>query len=84
MNSEVLIPGMKFASKYNLTQKDIEVLTLIFEKPCTTSELAEVLKSHKKTIHHVIQRLKLKSLLILKNRDNKGTNIYEFNSAQVE
>jgi len=84
MNSEVLIPGMNFANKHNLTQKEIEVLVPFLEKPYTTFELAEVLGTHKTTLHHLIQRLKLKNLLILKSRDEKGTNLYEFNVAQLE
>ncbi len=84
MNSEVLIPGLKFAKKHNLTQKEIEGLVPFLEKPYTTLELSEVLEVHKTTLHHVIQRLKLKNLLILKNRDTKGTNLYEFNTFQLE
>lgn len=84
MSSEVLIPGMKFASKHNLTQKEIEVLVPFLDKPYTTLELSEVLKVHKTTLHHVIQRLKLKHLLVLKNRDEKGTNLYEFDLSQLE
>ena len=84
MNSEVLIPGMKFANKHNLTQKEIEVLVPFLEKPYTTPELAEVLKKNKTTLHGIIQRLKLKNLLVLKNRDAKGTNLYEFNVSQLE
>ena len=84
MNSEVLIPGMKFANKHNLTQKEIEVLVPFLEKPYTTLELSKVLGAHKTTLHHVIQRLKLKHLLVLKNRDEKGTNLYEFKLSQLE
>ena len=84
MSLEVLIPGMKFANKHNLTQKEIEVLVPFLEKPYTTLELSEFLGVHKTTLHHVIQRLKLKNLLVLKNRDEKGTNLYEFNLSQLE
>ena len=84
MNSEVLIPVMKFANMHNLTQKEIEVLVPFLEKPYTTLELAKVLGAHKTTLHHVIQRLKLKHLLVLKNRDEKGTNLYEFKLFQLE
>ena len=84
MNSEVLIPGMSFAKEYNLSQKDIEVLALILGSPHTVPELAAELKANPKTIHHTIQRLKLKNLLVLKNRDAKGTNLYEFNKSQLE
>ncbi len=84
MNSEVLIPGMSFARKYNLTQKEIEVLSLILEGPHSIPELSVVLEANQKTLHHIIQRLKLKNLLVLKNRDAKGTNLYEFNKTQIE
>ena len=84
MNSEVLVPGLKFARKHNLTHKEIEVLVPFLEKPYTTLELSEVLGAHKTTLHHVIQRLKLKNLLVLKNRDAKGTNLYEFNLEQLK
>ncbi|KKL05981.1 hypothetical protein LCGC14_2600590 [marine sediment metagenome] len=84
MSSEVLIPGMKFANKHNLTQKEIEVLVPFLEKPYTTLELSKVLGAHKTTLHHLIQRLKLKNLLVLKNRDAKGTNLYEFNLFQLK
>ncbi len=84
MNLEVLIPGMRFANKHNLTQKEIQVLVPFLQKPYTTAELAEVLGVHKTTLHSLIQRLKLKNLLVLKNRDEKGTNLYEFNLKQLE
>jgi DNA-binding MarR family transcriptional regulator len=84
MNSEVLIPGMNFAKKHNLTQKEIEALVPFLEKPYTTSALADLLGVNKTTLHHTIQRLKLKSLLILKSRDDNGTNLYEFNTTQLE
>lgn len=84
MSSEVLIPGLKFANKHNLTQKEIEVLAPFLEKPHTTLELSEVLKVNKTTLHGVIQRLKLKNLLVLKDRDAKGNNLYEFNLSQLE
>lgn len=75
---------MNFANKHNLTQKEIEVLVPFLEKSYITSELAELLGAHKTTLHHTIQRLKLKNLLVLKNRDEKGNNLYEFNTSQLE
>ena len=78
MNSEVLVPGLEFAKEYDLTQREITVLVPFLKQPYTAAELAEVLKANKTTLHHTIQRLKLKRLLVLKNRDSKGTNLYEF------
>lgn len=82
--AEVLICGLKFADKHALTQKEIQVLIPFLEKPYTTFELAEVLGVHKTTLHHLIQRLKLKNLLVLKDRDERGTNLYEFNLSQLK
>lgn len=84
MNTETLMPGLKFARKHNLTPKEIEVLILFLGKPLTIVELSELLEANKTTLHHVIQRLKLKNLLVLKNRDSKGVNLYEFNLSQLE
>jgi len=84
MNPEVLIPGMNFAKKYNLTKKEIEVLVPFLERPYTTFELAGLLKFHQVTLYGIIQRLKLKNLLVLKDRDSKGTYLYEFNLSQLE
>ena len=79
MNPEVLIPGMKFVKEYNLTQKEIEVLIPFMEKPYTTSELAGVMEVHKTTLHHLIQRLKLKNLLVLQDKDSNGNFLYGIN-----
>lgn len=84
MKLEVLIPGIRFAQRHDLTQKEMELLVLFLEKPHTSHEVSEILGIHQKTLHRVIQRLKLKNLLILKNRDSKGTNLYEFNLSQLE
>ena len=84
MSSEVLIPGIKFANKHRLTPKEIEVLVSFLEKPYTVVELSEILNVHKATLHNTIQRLKLKNLLILKSRDARGTNRYQFNLDQLK
>lgn len=82
MNSKSLIPGLDFAKKNNLTQKEIEVLIPFLQKPYTTSNLAEFLKTHKKSLDHTIQRLKLKGLITLKDRDEKGNYTYQFVSEE--
>ena len=84
MNSEVLIPGMKFAQEHNLTHRELEVLCPFLEKPYTTLELSKALDVHKTTLHNLIQRLKLKNLLVLKDRSATGSNLYEFNLSQLE
>ena len=81
--SQNLVPGLAYASKHNLTQKEIQVLVPFLEKPYNTSELATKLGAHKTSLHHIIQRLKLKNLITLKDRDEKGTNLYEFNAGSI-
>lgn len=83
MNPEELAAGLRFATKFDLTPRETEILVPFLEKPYTTQELAGVLKAHKTSLHHIIQRLKLKKLLVLKDRDTKGTNLYEFNKKQL-
>ena len=83
MNPEELAAGLRFAKKFDLTPKETEVLIPFLEKPYTTQQLSEILKAHKTSLHHIIARLKLKSLLVLKDRDEKGTNLYEFNKKQL-
>ena len=83
MSQESLVDGLEFARKHNLTQKEIEILIPFLEKPLTAAQLAEKLGANKTTMHHIIQRLKLKNLLTLLERDNKGTNLYQFNVQQL-
>ena len=80
MDPKVLINGFEFAVKYNLTQREMEILTLFLEKPLTTAEAAKVLEANANTLHHTIQRLKLRRILILKSRDSKGNNLLMFNN----
>lgn len=79
MNSEALIPGMKFVLEKDLTPKEIEVLLFFLERPHTNNELVEKMNVPKTTIFHKLRSLRLKKILILKNRDDKGNNLYEFN-----
>ena len=83
MKSEDLIPGMEFGNFYKLTRRETEILIPFLKKSYTTSELAKVLNVNKITLHNIIQRLKLKGLLILKDRDVKGTCLYEFNESKL-
>ena len=83
MTEHNLIPGLKFARRFDMTQKEIQVLIPFLKRPYTTQELAEKLNVNKNTLHHTIQRLKLKHLLVLKERNERGTNLYEFNEKAV-
>lgn len=80
MEPKVLISGFEFAVKYDLTKREMEVLRLFLEKPLTTAEASKVLDANPTTLHHTIQRLKLKQMLVLKSRDSVGNNLYMFNS----
>lgn len=84
MNQEALIDGLQFARKHNLTGREIIVLIPFLKEPLTAAQVAEKLVTNKTTVHHIIQRLKLKNLLVLLERDNKGTNLYQFNVQNLE
>lgn len=79
MSKETLILGLEFAHEHELTQKEIGILLKFMDRAYTTTELAEELKINKSTLHGLIFRLKLKSLLILENSDSKGTFKYAIN-----
>lgn len=84
MESKVLINGLQFAVKNELTPKEMQVLLLFLDKPLTTSEAAKVLGDKAKTLHRIIQMLKLKRMIVLKDRDSLGNNLYEFNKSSLE
>lgn len=84
MKPEALIPGLKFSIKHNLTQRETEILLPFMEKDYTAQGLSDLLGSSTTTIHHLIQRLKLKKLLVLKDKDERGTYLYKFNLSQLE
>ena len=84
MNSEVLIPGLRFIKEQELTPKEVDILIYFLEKPYTTSELAEELKMGKHIVHHFIQRLKLRKILVFKSQDKKGNKLFEFNKSIIE
>jgi DNA-binding MarR family transcriptional regulator len=76
MDNENLIFGLGFALKHELTQKEMYILIPFLKKPYTAAQLAKELGINKITLHHTIQRLKLKQLITLKSRDAKGNNLY--------
>ena len=84
MKPENLIAGLEFARRFELTIKETEILIPFLDKTYTTQKLAEVLKAHPTSLHHVIQRLKLKKLLVFKDKDEKGSFLYEFNREQLK
>ena len=79
MDSKVLINGLKFSIEHQLTIRESEVLVLFLEKPLTNAEAARVLDANPTTLHKTIQRLKLKRLLVLKDKGLNGSNLYMFN-----
>jgi len=79
MDYKDLIVGLNFAVKYELTKREMELLVLFLVKPLTTAEASKILEANPTTLHHIIQRLKLKRMLISKNRDSAGNNLYKFN-----
>lgn len=73
-----LMPGLDFASKHALTVKELQTLTPLLSKDYSTMDLAIHLGIKKKALHHTISRLKLKGLVVVKEKDG-ATLIYRFN-----
>lgn len=79
MESKTLLNGFEFAIKYSLTKREVEILILFIGKNLKLSEVAEILESNANTLHHTMQKLKLKGVLILESKDTTGHHIYKFN-----
>jgi predicted transcriptional regulator len=79
MNQEALVPGLKFVRRHAITAKENEVLIKILEKPCSADQLATEMGKHITTIYHLVHLLKLKQLVSIKNQDEKGSNVFQFN-----
>jgi len=84
MLQETLIPGLEFANRFELTNKEMNTLVPFLSRPYTATDLAEKLNMSKVTLYGLIQRLKLKQLLKLKDRDSTGNNLYQFNIEILE
>ncbi len=79
-----LSPGIELAMKYALSPKQMKVLLWFLKKPYNTQELAKELDIKPGTLHHLVMKLKLRRLLRLKGRDEKGNNTYEFNEEVLD
>lgn len=78
MEPKQLKAGLEFAVKHKLTHREMEILTQFLDCDHTAATLAEVLKANKVTLHHIISRLKLKGLIVLRAKDERNY-IYTFN-----
>jgi len=76
-SAEGIREGLLFVKEHELTRKEVNVLLQILNEPKTNQGIADGLGSPKSTIHHIIMRLKLKGLIDIHERDEKGTNIYK-------
>lgn len=76
---ETLLPGLTYALKHALTQREMKVLLCLMEKPASMQQISSRTKINLKTLHTFIQSLKLKGIIALLDRDAKHNNIYEFN-----
>lgn len=74
-----LIPGLEFAKRHDLTNRETEILLQIIAGPKTIIELSESVKRNKDTIYQTIFRLKLKNIIKTKTKDEKKNIIYELN-----
>lgn len=82
MNKDALMMGLEFCSQYKLTPKEIEALRHITLRPFTAIQLGHLMNTNGKTVHATIQRLRMKSLVIMKGKD-KREKVYMFNEEKI-
>lgn len=80
MSIEEITPGLHFAHKYKLTAKEIQTLLPFFNKPHTAVQISEEIGITLNTLRPTIQRLSHKGLIVLKSRDENGSNILMFDT----
>ena len=79
MRKETFKTFLELGVKYRLSPREMQVIQWFLEKPWRINEIAEKKQEKRMTIYHLIQRLTLKKVLIMKSRDPEGNNIYIFN-----
>lgn len=79
-----ILPGLEFAIKYALTKKEIQLLILYLEKPRDSPELTGKYGINPTGLNHIVQRLKLKGLLQLKDRDLNMIKTMEFIDSSLD
>jgi len=71
-------PGLEFAAQHELTKREIEIILLFMEGDRTLDEAATALNSLKTSLYNTILRLKIKGLIELKDKKEKGVVVYGF------
>jgi predicted transcriptional regulator len=77
MKMEIL-SGLKFAAHHELTKREIEILLLFMEQDMTMDEAAKALNSLKTSLYNTLLRLKIKGLIEMKDKKEKGVVVYGF------
>jgi len=77
MKIEEVEPGVKYASQHRLTQGEMKILLILMEKPSTTQQIAEKLNTTGTLVNRQLMRLRLKDLVVIKDRDERGSNLFE-------
>ena len=79
MDKDSIRNVFRLAIKYRITPREMQVLNWFLVKSWRISELVDKKKQVKMTVYHIVQKLELKKLLVIKDRDPMGAIIYEFN-----
>lgn len=72
-----IIPGLQFAVKHGLTPKEMEMYLLFLEQPRPAHEIATLLTKDISTVTTCIQKLKMKGLLVLDKKLERGDHLYK-------
>jgi len=73
-----ILEGLIFALKNSLTRREIELYLCFLQsdQPQTINTLTQQMKMKPKTLHKILMNLRIKQLIIVGEKDSKGTNIY--------
>ena len=74
---EKLRIGLDFAVKYQLSVKEMTVLVIFFDGPCSSTEIAKRMNTKLNTAHAIITRLKHKGIIKSEESDGKF-KLYKF------
>jgi len=85
MDTQGLISGLSFSVKHELTIRETETLIPLLTKDYTLIELSRQLGRTKESLNYLMQRLKIKKLVVIKGQvDTSRTLSYGFNTEILE
>ena len=82
MMNEDFIKGLKFSCFKELSPREIEVLLILLNGPQTVDGLIKLVDINKSTLYSIIQKLRFKDIVSVKNRTSLGSSVYQLSIEQ--